>query len=271
MGSDIKDKVEIFNNFIIKHNTANFSYGLEWFTELLSINHKRELRVYEWYNSKNHKHLLIPEIYEKNSKYIKIEKLIEIEESEINVFEIIPKLEEFILMGYGQKRHIYDIASSPTQSILRGLLMNAKFLGFSNIIRTFKHLISLYVYKPSKNYNYLIHKDLKTDQNMIATEKGIYFIDFGSSILTKHYFLADVVELSTNHRINKINAALIESFIKNFCGNKYHPIYLRSQIYLLCIRRYMHLPKVDRADSKKMAGIREFLDNLDSLVTNLKL
>ena len=34
---------------------------------------------------------------------------------------------------------------------------------------------------------------------MIITKKRAYFIDFGSSILTKHYFLTDIVELATDH------------------------------------------------------------------------
>jgi hypothetical protein len=39
--------------YIVKYNAAKFSNGLECFTELLSINHNREVRVYDWYNEKN--------------------------------------------------------------------------------------------------------------------------------------------------------------------------------------------------------------------------
>ena len=267
----MKDKVESFSNYIVKYNTARFSSGLEWFTEFLSINHKRELRVYSWYKQKKHKNLLIPKLYELDSKHIKIEKLIEIEKSEILISKLIPSIKEFILLGAGQKRNFYDILSSPTQSVLRGLIRNARFLGIRLIFQVLKHLVHLYSNKPRIGGTYLIHKDLKTNQNMISTQNGIYFIDFGSSILTKHYFLTDIVELSTDHKANKVNFDLLELFIKELGVEKYNIEYLRSQIYLLLLRRCMHFGPIDRANEQIMADVKEFLDNLDSLVGNFKL
>lgn len=267
----MKDKVEIFSNYIVKYNTARFSNGLEWFTELLSINHKRELRVYSWYNEKSHKNLLIPEVYELNSKYIKIEKLIEIEESDILISELIPSIKEFILLGVDKKMNFYDFLSSPTQSVLRGLIRNARFLGVKLIFQALKHLFVLYSNKPRVGGTYLIHKDLKKDQNMMPTKNGIYFIDFGSSILTRYYFLTDIVELSTDHLAHKVNFDLLETFIKELGVDKYNVEYLRSQIYLLLLRRYLHFPPVDRANELKMANVRDFLDSLDSLVGKFKL
>jgi len=46
---------------------------------------------------------------------------------------------------------------------------------------------------------------------------------------------------------------------------------LRSQIFLLLLRRYLHFPAVDRANELKMSNVKEFLDNLDALVANFKL
>ena len=271
MELDMKDKVESFSNYIVKYNTARFSSGLEWFTEFLSINHKRESRVYSWYKQKSHKNLLIPELYELDSKHIKIEKLIEIEKSEILIPELIPSIKEFILLGADQKRNVFDFLSSPTQSVLRGLIRNAKFLGVRLIFQALKHLVSMYSYKPREGGTYLIHKDLKTNQNMISTQKGIYFIDFGSSILTKHYFLADIVELSTDHLANKVNFDLLRLLINELAPENYSVEYLRSQIYLLLLRRCLHFGPVDRANEQIMAGVKEFLDNLDSLVGNFKV
>jgi len=269
----MKDKVEIFSNHVIKYNTARFSNNLEWFTEFLSINHKRELRVYSWYNEKNHKNLLIPESYELNSKYIKIEKLIEIEveRSENFMSELIPGIKEFALLGFDKKRNFYDILSSPTQSVLRGLIRNARFLGVKLIFQALKHLFVLYSNKPRVGDTYLVHKDLKKNQNMMPTKNGIYFIDFGSSILTKHYFLTDVVELATDHLAYKVNFDLLEAFIKDLDVEKYGIKYFRSQIYLLLLRRYLHLHPIDQANELKMANVRGFLDNLDSLVAKFKL
>ena len=266
----MKDKVEVSSDYIIKYNTSKFSTGLEWFTEFLSINHNRELRVYKWYKEKDHKNLLIPDVYEMNSKHIKIEKLIEIKKN-ITIPELIPSIKEFILLGTNQKRNIFDFFSSPTQSVLRGLIRNASFLGVKVIFQTIKHLLHLYIYKPRSSKTYLIHKDLKTNQNMMHTQNGTYFIDFGSSILTKHYFLADIVELSTDHLANKVNFNLLRLLIKELGSENYNIEYIRSQIFILLLRRTLHFGPVDRANKKIMDNLKVFLDNLDSLVSSFKV
>ena len=63
----MKDKVEISDSYITKFNTSQFSQGLEWATELLSINHNREIRVYSWYSRKSHQKLA--EKILKNAKF----------------------------------------------------------------------------------------------------------------------------------------------------------------------------------------------------------
>jgi hypothetical protein len=264
----MKSKVEITDDVIIKHNTARYSSGLEWITELLSINHNRELRVYRWYEQKPKKHLLIPKTYVLKEKYIKIEKLANIENGEISIRDIIPNIKEFVALGKWETRNVFDIFSSPTQSILRGLLTNAKFLGARTVSIALKHLFLLHKYKPHRDVMYLIHKDLKIDQNMIMTSKGVYFIDFGSSILTKHYFLTDVVELATNHVANTVDFELLRSFINELNPDQFHTQYLRSQIYLLLLRRTLHLSSVDKANSEIMSRVREFQKNLDTLANS---
>ena len=106
---------------------------------------------------------------------------------------------------------------------------------------------------------------------MISTRSGIYFIDFGSSILTKHYFLADIVELSTDHLANEVNFDLLKMLIEELGAENYNIEYLRSQIYLLLLRRTMHFGPVDRANIQIMTNLKVFLNNLDSLVDTFKL
>ena len=101
---------------------------------------------------------------------------------------------------------------------------------------------------------------------MISTECGVYFIDFGSSILTKHFFLADVVELATDHLANKVDFSLLKLMINELGANKYNIHYLRSQIYLLLLRRTMHFGPKDRSNIQIMSNVKTFLDNLDSLI-----
>lgn len=267
----MKAKVEIAESFIIKHNTARYSSNLEWITELLSINHSRELRVYRWYAQKTKKQLLIPRSYELNKKYIKIEKLKGDEGGNIFVPDIIPSIKEFILLGDGESRTISDILSSPTQSVVRGLLTNARFLGVRTIVTALKHFLLMYWYSPKNGAMYLIHKDLKTNQNMIKTEKGIFFIDFGSSILTKHYFLTDIVELATNHIANTVDFDLLRTFIHELGADQFHIKYLQSQIYLLLLRRTLHFGPNDLNNPEIMNNVREFHNNLDALVMNFRI
>jgi hypothetical protein len=267
----MQNKVEVFDDVVIKHNTARFSRGLEWFTEFLSINHNREVRVYELYRRHEIDRLLIPQVYELNSKRIKIERLIEAKDSEISVASLIPVLKEFICLGKGGARNFWDFLSSPTQSVLRGMVRNAKFLGIPTILTTLKHLLMIYFYMPKSGTLYLIHKDLKINQNMIATEKGVYFIDFGSSILTKIYFLADVVELATDHLNNTVDFSLIAALVSELGPENYNVQFLRSQIYLLLIRRVMHFGPADRSNANIMMGVRDFLNELDKLVSTFEI
>ncbi len=267
----MKDKVEISDSYITKFNTSQFSQGLEWATELLSINHNREIRVYSWYSRKSHQKLLIPQAYEINSKYLKIEKIQGEEDVNIDINKLIPNLKEFIFLGENKKMNIFDLISSPTQSVIRGLIRNASFLGSKIIFQSIKHLFLLYYFKPKSKHNFLIHKDLKKDQNMMQTKNGVYFIDFGSSILTKYYFLTDIVELATNHQENTVNFNLIKEFIRELKQTDLNDNFLRSQIFLLLLRRYLHFPAVDRANKQKMSKTKTFLENLDSLMINFKV
>ena len=254
----MKSKVECFNDHVVKHNTARFSKGLEWLTEVISINHKRELRVYTWYNESNPKYLLIPVAYELNKKFIKIEKLKELDKKNLQPEEIIENIKEFALLGDGKRINFYDFLSSPSQSVIRGLVGNVRFLGWQVVISAFKHIFLLYKNKPRKNTTYLIHKDLKKDQNMIITKKGAYFIDFGSSILTKHYFLTDIVELATDHSSYEVDFDLIKNFIQAMGRVNFRTQYLKSQIYLLLLRRYLHVHPIDRVNEEKMNKIKHF-------------
>lgn len=267
----MKDKVEISDSYITKFNTSQFSHGLEWVTELLSINHNREIRVYSWYSEKSHQKLLIPKAYEINSQYIKIEKIQGEENVNIDINELIPNLKEFIFLGKNKKMNIFDFLSSPTQSVIRGLIRNATFLGTKIIFQSIKHLFLLYYFKPKSIDNFLIHKDLKKDQNMMQTKSGVYFIDFGSSILTKYYFLTDIVELATDHQENRVNLNLIKKFIRELNQTDFNDKFLSSQIFLLLLRRYLHFPPIDRANKQKMSKAKIFLENLNSLMINFKV
>ena len=266
----MKNKVEEYKDYILKYNTSKFSSGLEWFTELLSINHRRELRVYDLYKKSVNQNLLIPKVFEINSKYIKIEKIIKCHDTKVNISNLIQNIKEFNELGFHAKISIFDYLSSPTFSIIRGIITNFNFLGIKIFIQTFKHLYLFYINKPKTYKTSLIHRDLKINQNMIPAKRGIYFIDFGSSILTKYYFLADIVELSTNHEVISVDFEIINKFIKQLEFSKFAIQYLRSQIFLLLLRRYLHLHPIDRADNLKKIKIKNFLNNLENIISKFR-
>jgi len=255
----------------MKFNTSKYSYGLEFLTEFFSINHKRELRVYEWYQEKKHQFLLIPKLYESNKRFIKIEKLVEDKNSEKSVDKLFPNIREFLALGEGRRQNFFDIMSSPTQSILRGLITNAKFLGIKTIFQAIKHLYKFYKRKPKSGKNYLIHKDLKSNQNLIHTKKGTYFIDFGSSVLTKNFFLTDIVELANDDSSLTVDMNMIESFVGSFDSQVYDVEHLQSQIYLLLFRRYIHLHPTERKNPKRMKNVKSFIESLDCLVRKFSI
>ena len=105
---------------------------------------------------------------------------------------------------------------------------------------------------------------------MIKTDKGIYFIDFGSSILTKRYFLADIVELATKHIANTVDFDPLRLLIQELGPDQFHIQYLRSQIYLLLLRRTLHFGPKDLGNTEIMKNVKEFHNNLDILVSRFE-
>lgn len=265
------EKVVVEDDYVIKNNTTSGSSGLEWVSESLSINHARELRVYRLYSVSNPKVLLIPKLYEVSSSHIKIERLLETDTALPKIIDIVPKLIEFSDMGKDERRNFFDLISSPTQSLVRGLLFNFKFLGLRVVWQALMHLCHLYIYSPPGLHSSLIHKDLKVDQNMILTNNGLYFIDFGSTIITRHYFLTDIVELATDHQKGRFDFELVKRFIaaKGFEG--LNEKYVQAQIFILLLRRYLHLPLVDRKNEQIMQRSKIFIGSLNKLVNDFKI
>ena len=265
------EKVVVEDDYVIKNNTTSGSTGLEWVSEALSINHERELRVYRLYSVFSPKVLLIPKLHEVSPKHIKIERLLESDDALPKLIDIVPKLIEFSNMGSDERRRFFDLISSPTQSLVRGLLFNFRFLGLRIVWQALIHLSHLYIYSPPGLNCSLIHKDLKVDQNMIHTDNGLYFIDFGSSIITRHYFLTDIVELATDHQSGRFDFELVRRFIsaKGFDG--LNEKYVQAQIFILLLRRYLHLPLVDRKNEQIMQRSKVFIGSLNKLVNDFKI
>ena len=79
------------------------------------------------------------------------------------------------------------------------------------------------------------------------------------------------MELSTDHLANKVNFNLLRLLIKELGSENYNIEYIRSQIFILLLRRTLHFGPVDRANKKIMDNLKVFLDNLDSLVSSFKV
>jgi hypothetical protein len=82
--------------------------------------------------------------------------------------------------------------------------------------------------------------------------------------------LADVVELATNHLANTVDFELLRSFVQELGSDRFHIQYLRSQIYLLLLRRTLHFGLKDLGNSEIMNNVKEFHNGLDALVNSFR-
>lgn len=269
---EVKEKVEIHEDYVLKFNTSKYTHNLEKITEFFSINYNREIRVYKFYEKKDHTSLLIPKILEINKKYIKIEKIKESRKNTIKAIDLVPALLEFLNLGrMGKKLEFSDYLSSPTLSVIRGSFFNLRFLGAVVFFRGFKYLFKLYKNRPKLRKIYLIHKDLKRNQNMVQAQDGNYFIDFGSSILTTDYFLTDIIELSLDVNVPVLDLNPVMTVVKELGFDQSSLEYIRAQIYILLYRRFLHLHPTTRLDPSFMENSKKFLINLEGFVNQIKI
>ena len=266
----MKSKVEIHENHVIKYNTNKFSSGIEKIIDL-GISHKRELRIYNAYNPTLHKYIKIPKLYEANNTYIKIERLYESKSpNSKKLEELIPFIREFLLLGESVKKmRLSDFISSPAISVIRGSIYGFTNFGLVTMIKTYKSLFSLALAKDKHKNNFLIHKDLKWNQNMMNTNRGLYFYDFGTTIITKKFFLLDVVGLSLDvgNKNFDINPSI--NLLKTLGFDHTYKRLARSQIRVLIMRVFLHLHPNTKKNKEYMSNVKEIIKNLDLYLEGL--
>jgi hypothetical protein len=260
------NKVEIYDEFVIKHNVAGDSRGLERIFEILGINFRRELRVYNYYNIYDFHYLLIPKLLEKDSNYIKIQRLIGNNEK-IEARNVVPSLKEFLMMGANEKKiGFFDFLSSPAVSVLRGSLYGVLTYGPKLHFKIITYILRLILSFKYHGNVYLIHKDLNISQNCINTVNGVYFYDFGSSVLTKRYFLTDVIELSIDFEKLEFELSATLSLLQSLgFDNEYNKI-ATMQIQVILYRRFLHLHSRTRNDAEYMKKVKSFVHNITNIV-----
>ena len=260
-------KVEIYNEYVIKYNTSKFSKGIQKITEFLGINFSKELRVYRKFHRDNFNYLLIPKMLECNKKYIVIEKIENDSKQEINPLGIIPNLLEFMSLGLNERINLFDLLSSPAISIYRGVITGVINFGFKTTFKIIFYTFIIGVSAKCDREIYLIHKDLHRRQNIINSKKGIYFIDFGSSFLTKKYFLTDIVQLSIDlNRFDfRFDFDIAPSIVmlKKLGYSRKDMIKVKYQIHILLFRRFLHLHSLNRSDKAFMEKARVFISKLE--------
>jgi hypothetical protein len=259
------NKVEIYDKYVIKYNTPGGSKGFERMFGILGIEFKRELRVYNYYNSYDFQYLLIPKLLEKDSNYIKIQRLIGNNEK-IEARNVVPNLKEFLMMGANEKKiGFFDFLSSPAVSVVRGSLYGALTYGPKLHFKILTYIIKLILSFKFHGNVYLIHKDLKTFQNCMNTVNGVYFYDFGSSVLTKRYFLTDVIELSIDLEKLEFDLSATLSLLQSLgFDNEYNKI-AKMQIQVILYRRFLHLHSRTRNDADYMKKVKSFVHNITNI------
>jgi len=264
----MNNKVELHKDYVIKYNTSKFSTGVEKLTESLSVNHRREIRVYEAFDSKKNEHLKIPTLIEMNNKFIKIQRLYNNNlEVNTNIEEKIPYFVEFLNLGKSVKKMpFFDLISSPGFSFIRGSIYGIRNYGFSLILKCYIDAMHLTFIKKTYKKTFLIHKDLKWNQNTIQTDNGLYFFDFGSSVLTKRYFLTDIVGLSIDLDNLKFDIVPIVKLLKILGFDSHYFKYAKMQIRVLLMRNFIHLHPNTKKDNNYMLKVTEFIKKIDNFL-----
>lgn len=266
------DKVEIHKDYVIKKNISNSTDFFQKITEFFNIQFKRELRVYNYYPFSKSNHLLIPKLLEVGDNYIKIERLYE-SSNYIETISIIPNLKEFLLLGKKiQKFHLTDFFASPAFNVIRGSLFGVFNYGFRQHTKILIYIVKMSFDRKNHDKLYLIHKDLHlndTGGNIVNTEKGVYFYDFGSSILTKRYFLTDVIQLSIDFPKLEFDIIPVFQLLKSL---GYDQDYLRAakiQIKIILYKRFLHLSKIYKENYEYMSKAKIFIAEIDNLISKL--
>jgi tRNA A-37 threonylcarbamoyl transferase component Bud32 len=232
-------KVIILDEIVIKRNEKYIkrSFTLN-IANLFSIKHKREVRFYRYSQGKKFLYLKTPKLISYNNQFIVIEKLNGVHFiSQKDTYSVVPSLFELGRLGQKFHKNIGDYISSPTLSIIRMLLVNVFQLGLLEYFRYSSVLISFMISKLDLHRDYFIHRDLSSSHNLVNTIDGVYLYDFGESIITRKYFLADIVALSIN----------LDTFLIDYDLIKYYLVYsgyaekrlIQRQVFLLVLRKYL--------------------------------
>ena len=261
-------KIKIIGNFVIKYDVIE-STGLERLLDFFSIPFNRELRIYRQFMKGDYKHLLIPQLFEVGSDYIKMERIFP-KPIEIKLLDIISNIQEFLSLGISSKMRFSDYLSSPSLSIIRGTPFAVRYYGLKTHLIMILLLFKYTIFSFSLTKNYAIHKDLKLDQNMMLSEKGVYFFDFGSSVITKKYFLNDITDLSVDYSkfIYDPKPTILLLKEMNY-GIEYEKI-IKMQISLILYKRFLHLHKRDARNKDHMAKVKRFILECLNEVKNTK-
>lgn len=264
-----KDKVEIFEEFVIKNNIANSDNFFQRIAEIFGIQFNREIRVYNWYSSVKSNHLLLPKLLDVSENFLKIERLYD-SSNIIDRKMIFLSLREFMLLGGDKaKLLLFDHLSSPGVSVIRGTIFGVINYGFRQHLKILLYIFKLYLNQKPHSKIYLIHKDLHMNQNIINTERGVYFFDFGSAVLTKRYFLTDVILLSLSFPELKFNPEEI-LYLLQFLGYDLGYMSLaKMQIQIILYNRFLHLHIFDKKNKEYMKTIKKFVSEIESLIANL--
>jgi hypothetical protein len=94
---------------------------------------------------------------------------------------------------------------NPVFSMLKGLAKNIKRINLKFFLKSILFII-IYEFKLTgcKSF-FLMHGDVSRYQNIISSLNGLYYIDFESSIITKKFYLLDIVGLAIDYEKIRLN------------------------------------------------------------------
>lgn len=265
-----KNKVEIYKDFVIKNNIANSKNVFQRFAETFSIQFKRELRVYNMYSVFESNYLLIPDLLEVGYNYFKMERLYQ-SSYNIDPYSIVPNLREFMLLAGDKARFsLFDFLSSPALGVIRGSLFGVLNYGVRQHVKILICILKLSLNRKFHKKIYLIHKDLHINKNIMNTEKGVYFYDFGQAIFTKRYFLTDVIQLSINFPELEFNPIPIIKLLQSLGYDKGYINFASMQIKIILYKRSLHFHIDHKRNIEFMKKVKMFVSEIDNFTNSIK-
>jgi thiamine kinase-like enzyme len=213
----------------------------------------KERDVYLMLNKSQFKHFNYPRLIEHDNTSLTIEYYEGVkgwDDELISSKQVIKSLIEFnmLLINNKEIQHkrfdMINLIRNPNFSIIKGILLNFYQFKHTIIIRLFYGML-LQTINKSPEKKFLVHGDVSRYQNLITTNSKLIFIDFESVLITRNFYLIDIIGLAINYKNLRLNRMdwLDINLVINYLQEmpyKFKSKDIKLQIYLVLIYKVIN-------------------------------